>query len=247
MKQLSFYLFCSIFLFTACDSEQKGEEEANGQDSINAEQIADGPSVDPKVILDNDHAGVLEVRIPAGGQLNPHQAPRRIIFSLSDYEIKWLSTQNSPELVERKEGQAHFYDGNTHSANNVGNTEAHWVVFTRKPEALLSCLEETENSEALDNIEGGFTDALVKNEHFEAYRVKLLPGEILPKHQAKHRILYALEDVTLYHEATGKEAKTMQLEKGDAKWFGPCPHLLQNKTNKEAEFLVVHYLSLNLD
>lgn len=248
MKQLSAYLFCFIFLFTACESEQGGtNEDTDKPDSLLVTNVADDSTVEPYTLLDNDNAQVLEVELPAGRKLKPHESPRRIIFSLSDYKLAWQTAGDEVKIEEWKKGQAHFHDGGTHAAENIGETEANWIVFARKPEALLDCLEETKEQEPLDEIEGGFTDALVKNEHFEAYRVKLLPGEILPKHKANHRILYALQDLALYHEATGKEPTTMQLEKGKAKWFGPCPHMLQNKTDEAVEFLVVQYLSLSKD
>lgn len=85
-----------------------------------------------EVIFDNELFRVTEVTLASGESIPSHDGINRIIYSLSDYTLSYQF--EGQEVVERpfESGDAHWHTPGTHSMDNIGDTEARFLVVSYK-------------------------------------------------------------------------------------------------------------------
>jgi len=85
-----------------------------------------------ELIFDNELFRVTEVTLASGESIPSHDGIHRIIYSLSDYTLSYESEESG--TVERifETGNAHWHTPGTHSMNNIGDTEARFLVVSYK-------------------------------------------------------------------------------------------------------------------
>lgn len=81
-------------------------------------------------VFENDHARVSRVDLPPGESIPDHQGTHRLIFAMSDFEVRY--TSESEETVERtfSKKDFHWHPAGTHAVENTGDTNAEFVIFT---------------------------------------------------------------------------------------------------------------------
>lgn len=89
-------------------------------------------SAHAKIILDNAHLRVIEVKLPAGDSQAMHQGINRLIYSLSSYQIKYTSDQMESKEMQMEEGEFHWHGADQHAVENIGETLAHYLIFEFK-------------------------------------------------------------------------------------------------------------------
>jgi quercetin dioxygenase-like cupin family protein len=102
--------------------------------------IAEPPSMDPvklspqyyTVRLDNARVRVLEYRLKPGGKEVMHSHPEGIVFALGDATVKTTSADGTVTTHPSVKGDVLWRDAVTHSAENVGGTEAHYLAVELK-------------------------------------------------------------------------------------------------------------------
>lgn len=100
------------------------------QDAAHVEE-ADPQHVEP--IWSNDHMEVIEIALPPRGMLPTHQGEPRLIYSLNDYRLKHASGDTGVTIETWVAGEAHWHGPSAHSVENIGDTEARYlVVILRK-------------------------------------------------------------------------------------------------------------------
>ena len=99
--------------------------------------LAEVPTMDPvklspqyyKVRLDNARVRVLEYRLKPGEKEVMHSHPEGVVFVLADVSIKTTRAEGTVDTHSSLQGDVTWRDALTHSAENVGTTEAHaWAV-----------------------------------------------------------------------------------------------------------------------
>jgi quercetin dioxygenase-like cupin family protein len=80
-----------------------------------------------KVLLDNDHVRVLDVRIPPGQKIAMHSHSENVVYYVTDYKIKGTSPDGKTAIREGKAGTAVWFGPLTHAVENVGAAEIHLV------------------------------------------------------------------------------------------------------------------------
>jgi len=83
------------------------------------DHIPDSTEVDPdghKVVFENEHLRVLEVRSTAGQQLPMHSHPPRLVVAINGYRIKSTDTSNNEAIIDRRAGEAIWVEHEAHSA-----------------------------------------------------------------------------------------------------------------------------------
>ena len=81
--------------------------------------IPDSTEVDPdghKIVFENEHIRVLEVRSSAGQQLPVHSHPPRLVVAINGYRIKSTDTSGNQSVIDRRPGQAIWVEREVHSA-----------------------------------------------------------------------------------------------------------------------------------
>jgi quercetin dioxygenase-like cupin family protein len=85
-----------------------------------------------KVLLDNDEFKLTEVTLPKGANIPIHSGINRIIYSLTDYQIMYESNKEAKVEKAFKTGDIHWHEACMHSLENLGQTEAKYLVVSYK-------------------------------------------------------------------------------------------------------------------
>jgi hypothetical protein len=84
------------------------------------------------VRLDNARVRVLEFRLKPGEKEVMHSHPEGIVFSLADATVKTFLPDGTSVAYPSKKGDVMWRDAVTHSGENVGPTEAHYLAVELK-------------------------------------------------------------------------------------------------------------------
>ena len=85
-----------------------------------------------RMVFDNDHVRIIEVMIPAGEAQPLHHGLNRLIYSLSDYTIRYTSDRMAEKETAFAAGDAHWHGADEHAVANIGETDAHFLIFAFK-------------------------------------------------------------------------------------------------------------------
>lgn len=97
-----------------------------------AQDVAKVAPNNVKVLLENDHVRVLDVRLKPGEKIGMHSHPAHVIYALTSGKSKSISSDGKTEEMEIKAGEARWNDGQTHISENAAPTEAHVVLVEMK-------------------------------------------------------------------------------------------------------------------
>ncbi|WMN12878.1 hypothetical protein QYS49_34895 [Marivirga salinae] len=115
---------------------------------------------------------------------------------------------------------------------------------TEKASEVETLDEEVPEEEVVDVMEekgDEVEEVLIDNEYIKAIKVNLKPGEELPWHKGKERVMYPLNDfqVKLKSLTDDDEAKERLFQKGVPNWFQENIHSVKNIGNTPAKYLIV--------
>ena len=84
------------------------------------------------VLIENDDFKVTEVTLPINSNIPMHSGINRMIYSLNDYQIMYES--NKEGTIERtfESGDIHWHEACQHGLENIGQTEAKFLVVSYK-------------------------------------------------------------------------------------------------------------------
>jgi hypothetical protein len=85
-----------------------------------------------KLLFENNDFKVTQVTLPQRKIIPTHAGVNRIIFSLSDYQIIYESDKSEKSKKQFKKGDAHWHEDCNHSVENIGETEAIFLVIAYK-------------------------------------------------------------------------------------------------------------------
>ena len=84
------------------------------------------------VRLDNTRVRVLEFRLKPGEKEVMHSHPEGIVFALADATVKTFLPDGTSVAYPSRNGDVMWRDAVTHSGENVGSTEAHYLAVELK-------------------------------------------------------------------------------------------------------------------
>lgn len=192
-----------------------------------------------KTIFENDYAKVEEFNLEPGDNQQMHYGTNRVIYSLNDYEISWLESDNELEKKKWKKGDVHYHNKDFHKARNVGDNTAKWLAFRQKKNAKNNC--ENGLNDDVTEVRPDISKTLLNNNKFKVVRVNLPVGDSIPNHSGVNRIIYALNDYSIEYASNNKAVVKKEFEKGHTHWHNDCKHSLKNIGTNEATFLIVSY------
>ncbi|MCA0131607.1 hypothetical protein [Winogradskyella alexanderae] len=85
-----------------------------------------------ETLFENDRFKLTQVTLPSGKKIRTHSGINRIIYSLSDYELKYESNVEGTMDKSFKSGDIHWYEACKHALENKGTTEAKFLVVSYK-------------------------------------------------------------------------------------------------------------------
>jgi len=81
-----------------------------------------------ETLFSNLYVEAYRITLAPGEALPLHAGKQRIIYSLSDYTIRW--TEGGETTTKRwREGGVHHHEALEHGAENTGNDTARFVIF----------------------------------------------------------------------------------------------------------------------
>ena len=81
--------------------------------------IPDSTEVDPdghRIVFENEHLRVLEVRSIAGQRLATHTHPPRLVVAVNGYRIKSTDLEGRESVIDRRPGEVLWVEQEAHSA-----------------------------------------------------------------------------------------------------------------------------------
>ena len=85
-----------------------------------------------ELIYDDELFRITEVTLAAGASIPSHDGIHRVIYSLSDYTLSCQYEESEEEESSFEAGDAHWHTPGTHSMDNIGDTEARFLVISYK-------------------------------------------------------------------------------------------------------------------
>ncbi len=84
------------------------------------------------IILNNKHVRIIEVKLAAGESQPIHPGINRLIYPLTSYHIQYSSDKMGTKDVKIEAGDAHWHEADEHVVDNMGETEAHYLILAFK-------------------------------------------------------------------------------------------------------------------
>lgn len=102
-----------------------------GENQIENDVISVSPDF-ANALLDNNEFKITRVSLPKGGKIPMHAGINRIIYSLTDYQIMYESNKEGKVEKQFKSGDIHWHEACQHRLENIGETEAKYLVVSYK-------------------------------------------------------------------------------------------------------------------
>jgi beta-alanine degradation protein BauB len=85
------------------------------------------------VRLENDRVRVLEYRLGPGAKEVLHSHSPGVVYVMADASFRSTSPEGATSVSSRKAGEIFWRESSTHTAENIGGTEAHGLSIELKP------------------------------------------------------------------------------------------------------------------
>lgn len=158
------------------------------------------------------------------------------IYALSDYTIRLTPNEETTEQTW-KVGEAHAHAAGEHSLQNIGTTEASFLVVARTPQTLSPSGVKVTPPKTMPSS-SGLSKMLLNNDDFAVAEVRI-PAGSLPRHPGLARIVYSLSDYTIDYTSNDSPAKSQSFQTGDTHWHDADEHVITNTGVTEARFMMV--------
>jgi beta-alanine degradation protein BauB len=82
-----------------------------------------------KVIMENDRVRVLDFKLRKGAKEIPHTHPAHVVYVLTGFKIRFTFPDGKTGIRETKTGDVLFSEAVTHASENIGDTDAHRLLW----------------------------------------------------------------------------------------------------------------------
>lgn len=193
-----------------------------------------------KLVFENEFARVVEFYLKPGEKLPMHQGGKRLVYALTDFSIQWKEggEVSSKDWTRR---DIHWHDGIPHAVENIGDTDAYFVVFTRQEQPLPSTGEYTVSMDAVV-CDTTHTSMVFKNDYVCVAEVNIPPGEKQPMHQGINRLIYSLDPYKIRYTSDKMGIKESSMEAGEVHWHTADAHAVENIGDTPVSYLIIAFL-----
>ena len=85
-----------------------------------------------KVLFENEHVRLLEVKIEPGDHTEMHSHPGNLVYALSGGKVTFTAPSGEVAELEVPTGASMWMDATDHETDNVGDTTVHALMFEPK-------------------------------------------------------------------------------------------------------------------
>ncbi|MHA7815144.1 MAG: cupin domain-containing protein [Pseudohaliea sp.] len=186
-----------------------------------------------ETLFSNPYVEAYRITLAPGEAQPLHAGTQRIVYSLSDYTIRW--TEDGETTSKRwREGEVHYHEALEHAAENTGNTIADFLVVART-DTPLPAVESDGDASA---VAGGYATLIAEPADARVLRVALPAGARQPLHAGAPRLVYSLNDYSVSFITADGEVAEAELESGEMHWHDAGPHAVENTGDDTARFVI---------
>ncbi|MEO8071740.1 MAG: hypothetical protein ABI686_00690 [Acidobacteriota bacterium] len=102
------------------------------RETVSGKSLLQAAAKNAKELLNNEYFEVTDVNLSAKESLPTHFGLNRAIYSISPYTIKYKEGDGEAQERSFKQGDVHFHPTGLHTVENVGATEAKFLVVEFK-------------------------------------------------------------------------------------------------------------------
>jgi hypothetical protein len=187
-----------------------------------------------KLLFENEYVKVYEVTLAKGDKLPPHESGNRLIYSLTNYSLKYLWSDRS-SVEKRTAGDIHFHPTGVHAEENAGPGKVSFLMIERTGTALPVVSVAGED---MAKMSPSNTRVIFDRDMAKVFEVTLPPRDAVGMHLGLHRVIYGVTGYDLKVKTSdGKEARAAG-KKGSVRWENPSLHMVENPTDAVAKILV---------
>jgi quercetin dioxygenase-like cupin family protein len=199
------------------------------------EVIAEHPEK-ARIVFENDYVYAVKVKLKPGEKLPLHEGERRVVYSLSDYKIKWTEDGRVEEKQWQK-GDSHLHHADAHAVENTGDTDAEYLVVTRTAMALPDAGESLLSGD-MSKVDSLHAEILLEDDDIRVLEVKLDTGKAQPKHDGLNRLIYSLSDYQIEYTYYIMDNVETEMERGYIHWHTADKHSVKNVGDTPAHYLL---------
>jgi len=186
-----------------------------------------------ETLFSNPYVEAYRIILAPGEAQSLHAGKQRIIYSLSDYTIRWTEEGETTSKSWR-EGDVHYHEALEHAAENTGNTIADFLVVARTDTPLPEAASDSDASA----VAGGYAALIAEPANARVLRVALPAGARQPLHAGAPRLVYSLNDYSVSFMTPEDEVLNAELESGELHWHDAGPHAVENTGDDTARFVI---------
>jgi quercetin dioxygenase-like cupin family protein len=98
-------------------------------ETLDALQAASNVS---KLLMENDRVRVFDARFKPGEKAALHSHPDHVVYVINGGKLKLTPSNGEPQELDIKAGQVLWMDATSHTAENLGKTDVHFLVVELK-------------------------------------------------------------------------------------------------------------------
>ena len=233
MRNLTVFTTLALCLlcFLNCEKAEKSEI---------VKDIVKAAPKNAKLVFENNYVKVVEFYLKPGDRLPMHEGGKRLVYALTDYIIKWTEgDQVSTKEWTRRD--IHWHDAIDHAVENIGETDAKFVVFSRK-ESDLASTEGYDVSKNAAECDSAHSKIIFRNDEVCVIEVNIPPGEQQPMHHGINRLIYSLDPYEIRYTSDKMGVKEAEFHSGDVHWHGADEHAVENIGDTPVAYLIIEFL-----
>lgn len=231
----------ALALWSCQSSGTDNQQDEPKTDSLSTEAATELPSRMATTVLENPYVRVKKMTLTPGADQPLHEGGPRVVYSLTDYKMRWREGEDEPMEKSWSAGDVHWHDAGTHAVTNIGESQAVFLVAMRTDQELPACDEEKALNNDVNKVSPDKAEVLFENEHAKVTKVTLEAGAEIPQHTGANRVIYALSDYSINFASDKEGTGEHSFEAGEAHWHEACTHSLSNTGKTTAEFLVIAF------
>jgi quercetin dioxygenase-like cupin family protein len=191
------------------------------------------------LVFENDFVKAVRFELEPGQELPLHKGGPRIVYALSDYMISWTEGEQTSEK-QWATGDAHWHGAVDHAVKNIGDTEADYLVVSRK-ETILPEAGDYDIMQDAGRMDSAHSNVVFENQHVRLIEVTLAAGESQPLHHGIHRLIYPLTSYSIEYVSDQLDTLETTMEPGVAHWHAADRHSVENIGETTAEYLILEF------
>jgi beta-alanine degradation protein BauB len=82
-----------------------------------------------KVVFENEHMRVLEVKMEPGGHTDMHSHPDNLIYTIAGGKVEFTAPSGEVTELEVPSGSSIWMEATDHETDNVGDTAIHALLI----------------------------------------------------------------------------------------------------------------------